>query len=380
LDPDPDKILKWRLILGQEADPDRSVPLERVQERIDTAMDALYGGDRQGGLGDSNPALHRWLGDIRKYFPVPIVQVLQRDALERLGIERMLLEPELLESFEPDISLVSALLALKNAIPAQTRETARAVVQKLVRQLEEQLRTPMEQNIRGALTRSVRTRRPKGKEIDWDRTIRANLKHYQPDLKTLVLENLVGQGRRSKFLKEVILLVDQSASMTPSIVYAGILGSVMASIRTLRTRFLAFDTEIADLSDLLEDPVELLFSAQLGGGTDIHKALSYAQSLVENPADTFMVVISDLYEGADTADTLKRYRQLVHSGAQVVNILALSDEGAPDYNRKLARQLGNMGVPGFACTPGQFPRLMGALLSGREIPAWMAEEGIIHKG
>ena len=376
----PDKIRKWRLILGPDADPEKAVPLEKGHALVDSALDVLYQSDRQGGLGDSSPKLHRWLGDIRKFFPTPMVQILQRDALERLGIERMLMEPELLDSLEPDISLVTALLSLKSAIPVKTRETARQVVQKLVRQLEEQLRTPMEQSIRGALTRSIRTRRPKGKEIDWDQTIRANLKHYQPEQQGLVLENLIGQGRRTRSLKELILLVDQSASMTHSMVYAGILGSVLASVNSLKTSFVAFDTQVADLSDLLDDPVELLFSTQLGGGTDIHHALGYAQQLISRPSETSLVVISDLYEGANVSDTLQRYHQLVYSGVRVINILALSDEGAPDYERKLAQELSNMGIPSFACTPEQFPRLMGAILSGREMEAWMAAEGVVPKG
>lgn len=375
-----DKIKKWRLILGQESDPERSVSLEKEQQHVDSALEALYQSERKGGLGDSSPKLHRWLGDIRKYFPTPMVQVLQRDAMERLGIQRMLLEPELLESLEPDISLVSALLGLKNAIPVQTRETARMVVQKLVRQLEEQLRTPLEQSVRGALTRSSRTRRPKGKEIDWDRTIRANLKHYQPEQKSLVLESLIGQGRKKRSVKELILLVDQSGSMISSIVYSGIIGSVLASINSLKTSFVVFDTQVADLSGLLDDPLELLFSTQLGGGTDINQALAYAQQLVTYPAETILVVISDLYEGGNVSDTLTRYRQLVHSGVRVLNILALSDEGAPDYDRKLARQLSNMGIPSFACTPEKFPGLMGALLSGREVEAWMEGEGVVPKG
>jgi Mg-chelatase subunit ChlD len=361
------QVQKWRLILGQEADPEQTTPLEGVQAAMDQALEALYQSDRQGGLGDSAPVLRNWLGDIRKYFPNPVVHILQRDAWERLGIQQMLAEPELLEALQPDVALVSALLSLKSAMPEQTRETARIVVQKLLRQLENELRVPLEQNVRGALSRSLRTRRPKGKEIDWHQTIRANLKHYQPDRKGIVLESLIGQGRRRRSLKELILLTDQSASMGPSMIYAGIIGSVLATISSLKTHFLVFDTQVADLSDLLEDPLELLFSAQMGGGTDIHNALTYAQKLVSQPKDTFIVVISDLYEGGNVNDTLQRYRELLHAGVRIVNILALSDEGAPDYDKKLAQQLRNMGVPSFACTPDQFPRLMGALLSGRDV-------------
>jgi Mg-chelatase subunit ChlD len=364
---DSDRIKKWRLILGQEADPEQSVPLEEAEAGMDSALEDLYQSERDGGLADSSPRLHRWLGDIRKYFPTPVVQILQRDAWEKLGIDKMLLEPELLESLEPSVELVSTLLALKSAIPAQTRETARMVVQKLVRQLEDQLRTPLEQQLRGALTRSIRTRRPKGKEIDWQRTIRANLKHYQPEQKNLVLETLIGQGRRNRTLKEIIILADQSASMSASIVYAGIIGSILASVRSLKTSFIAFDTQVANLTGQLEDPVELLFSTQLGGGTDIQKALAYAEKLITQPRDAFVIVISDLYEGANQVETLRRYRGLLRAGVRVINILALSDEGAPDYDRQLARQLSDMGAPSFACTPQQFPPLMAALLSGHQI-------------
>jgi Mg-chelatase subunit ChlD len=357
------QLQKWRLILGQEADPEQSAPLEAEQAAMDAALEALYGDEeRQGGLGDSAPALRNWLGDIRKYFPQPVVHILQRDAWERLGIQQMLAEPELLDALQPDISLVCTLLSLKNAIPDQTRATARIVVEKLVRQLENELRTPLEQHVRGALSRSLRTRNPKGKEIDWNQTIRANLKHYQPDRQSLILETLVGQGRRRRSLKELILLADQSASMGPSMVYAGIIGSVLAKTSSMKTHFLAFDTQVADLSDCLDDPVELLFSAQLGGGTDIANALTHAQKRISQPRDTILIVISDLYEGGDVDQTVQQYIQLLHAGVRIVNILALSDEGAPDYDKKLAQQLRNLGIPSFACTPGEFPRVMGQLL------------------
>jgi Mg-chelatase subunit ChlD len=299
--------------------------------------------------------------------------MMQKDAMERLNLQQLLLEPEMMEAVEPDIHLVTTLLSLNSIMPEETRATARQVVAKVVRELEQKLRRKTEQAIQGSLNRAARNnRRPRYQEMDWDRTIRINLKHYQPEYKTIVPERRIGFGRRQSMLRDIILCVDQSGSMGTSVVYSGLFGGVMASMRALRTQMIVFDTSVVDLTEQLSDPVDLLFSTQLGGGTDITRALTYCQSRISRPADTIMVLISDLYEGGDKKAMMERAQAIIASGVQLIVLLALSDQGTPSYDAANAKALTNLGAPTFACTPDLFPDLMAAAINRADLTQWAA--------
>ncbi len=370
-----DHLQKWRMILGRKADPENEISLGEQLAGMDATLEALYDSERQGGLGSSSPNVNRWLGDIRKYFPRSVVQLIQKDALERLDLKRMLMEPELLCMMEPDVSLVATLISLSKVMPEKTKETARQVVRQVVEDLRRRLENPLKQAIRGSLNRADRNRRPKLREIDWHRTIRANLKNYQPSLNTIIPEQMFGHGRRQHSLRHVVLLVDQSGSMAGSVVYAGIFGAILASLPSVKTHFVAFDTSVADLTDQLHDPVEMLFGVQLGGGTDINSALAYAERLVTAPAKTFLVLISDLFEGGNRDEMLRRTAQLKESGVQVVSLLALDDAGAPAYDHQMAARLAGMDIPAFACTPDKFPDLMEAAFKGQRFGRFISRDG-----
>lgn len=385
---------RWRLVLGG-AD-EGGVPLSGEDLAVDAALAAVYGDGGEavgggtdagpsggrvpglvGGLGASAPSVARWLGDIRTYFPTDVVRVLQADALDRLGLKQLLLEPELLEAVEPDVGLVGTLLALNRVMPERTRATARTVVRRLTDDLERRLARRTTAAVTGALDRSRRTRRPRHGAIDWDRTIRANLRHYLPDRKTVVPETLVGHGRgRQGVERDVVLAIDQSGSMAASLVHAAVLGSVLASVRTLRTSLVVFDTAVADLTPHLDDPVDLLFAAQLGGGTDIARAVAYCEGLVTRPDRTVLVLVSDLFEGGDRAAVVRRVGRLAATGVTVVVLLAIADGGAPSYDAEVAAALAGLGVPVFACTPDAFPELMAAAVDRRDLGRWADEHGL----
>lgn len=357
------RLQKWRLLLGKTADAQNEVPLPSGDGLnfcgMDDALDALYDGERKGGLGSSSPNVNRWLGDIRRYFPTSVVQVMQKDALERLGLNKLLLEPELLGALEADVSLVATLISLHKAIPDKTRETARSVVRKVANELQEKMRQPLTEAIIGGARRIAKKRRPRRpNDINWHATIRKNLKHYQHEYQTIIPEELVGSARQMHQMKHVILLIDQSGSMASSVVYASICGAVMASLPSLKTNMVVFDTSVVDLTEHLADPVEVLFGTQLGGGTDISKALTYAERLIESPSDCILLLVSDLYEGGNEGQMLAKIEMLVKKGVNVISLLALSDEGSPDYNKRMAAHLAKMDVPSFACTPDKFPNLM----------------------
>jgi Mg-chelatase subunit ChlD len=372
-------LRKWRLILGSDQNDGTGFALSGLDAQVDATLEALYDSDRKGGLGASSPNVARWLGDIRTFFPATVVQVMQQDALKRLNLTQMLFEKEMLENVEPDVHLVATLMTLSHVIPDKTKDTARQVVKKVVDELLRKLAAPTQQAIIGSLNRSARNRRPRHNEINWHATILKNLKHYQPDYKTIIPEIKIGYGRKRAGLKEVVLCLDQSGSMGSSVVYSGIFGSVMASIPAIKTKMVVFDTAVADLTEELTDPVELLFGVQLGGGTDINAALTYCKQIITRPLDTVLILITDLEEGGNEQEMRKRAVELVTAGVQVIVLLALNDQGAPSYDQANAQFLSNLGIPVFACTPDKFPDLMAAALSKQDIGLWAAKEDLVLK-
>jgi hypothetical protein len=366
-------LKRWRLILGGNEADGTGITLTPEEQRIDQSLEAVYDSDRRGGLGSSAPKVSRWLGDIREFFPQTVVQVIQRDAIKRLNITSLLTEKEMLETVVPDVHLVATLMSLSRVIPEKNKEMARQVVRKVVDELLRKLSAPTQQAVTGALNRSARRRNPRYNEIDWKTTITKNLKNYQPEYKTIIPEVRIGYGRKRKAMKDIILCLDQSGSMGTSVIYSGIFGSVLASIPAVNTRMVVFDTAVVDLTDDLQDPVDLLFGVQLGGGTDIARALTYCQGVITRPQDTVLVLVTDLYEGGDPREMRKKFVSLVNSGVQLIVLPALNDDGAPSYDKNHAEFLANIGVPTFACTPDKFPDLMAAALSKQDIGMWVSQ-------
>jgi Mg-chelatase subunit ChlD len=370
-----ERLRRWRLVLGGGDADGTGAGLAGDDVRIDTALAAVYdlapgerrprgpARGRQGGLGRSAPQVARWLGDIRRYFPREVVQVMQRDAIERLDLRQLLLEPELLGSVEPDLRLVALLVELNRLLPDESRATARQVVAQVLADLERRLADRTRAAVKGALARANRSRRPRPGDIDWLRTVHANLRHYQPELGTVIPERLVGFGRRQHSLaRDVIIAVDQSGSMADSVVYASLFGSVLAQLPALRTSLIAFDTAVTDLTPVLHDPVDVLFGVQLGGGTDIGRALAYCRQLTTRPAATLLVLISDLFEGGNTGVLLAEAAELARSGVTLLVLLALSDDGAPAHDHAVAAELVALGATVLACTPDRFPEVLATAL------------------
>lgn len=380
--PDGGRERRWRLAIG--ADDETSAALSSDDKRLSAALDALYGDGanaaadprkRRGGLGRSAPRVAQWMGDIRSFFPAQVVQIVQKDAFERLNLKQMLMEPEFLKAIEADVNLVADLVSLRSVMPAKTKDIARAIIADIVAKLMQRLEQKRVEAIRGALDRSRRTNRPRSRDIDWQRTISANLRHYQPEHKTIVPEKLVGfirKQRRLVDLDEVVLCVDQSGSMASSVIYASIFAAVMASLPVVRTKLVCFDTAIVDLTEELSDPVEVLFGVQLGGGTDINQAVAYCADRIERPTKSHLVLITDLFEGGNGQELLRRLAALVRSGVNVVVLLALTDQGRPGYDPAMAGSVAALGIPVFACTPDLFPDMMAAALRREDIGAWAA--------
>ena len=277
----------------------------------------------------------------------------------------MLQEPEFLAGFEADVHLVADLMSLGKTIPEKTKATARMVIQKVVDELMAKLAQKTTQAIRGAINKQVRTRRPRHGDIDWSRTIRANLQNYQPEYGTIVPDRLVGYARKTRRadLEDIILCVDQSGSMATSVVYSSIFAAVMASIPAVSTKFVVFDTAIVDLTEKLADPVDVLFGVQLGGGSDINRALAYVQDLVVRPSQTHLILITDLFEGGNAQEMLARAKEMVEAGINVIVLLALSDDGKPGFDQDIRRIFRQPGLPGVRVHTGPVSRDDGRVAS-----------------
>lgn len=377
-----DRTTRWRLILGKNADESmqggHGGGLPGALGQLDGALALVYenaagtggegGGKRGAGLGASSPKLARWLGDIRRFFPTDVVAVVQQDAIERKGLKQLLFEKELLAQVEPSIELAATLLEAKGLLPDETRETARMVVRQVVEQIRKRFEQSIRQSIRGALDRSRSTPFPSLSNFDARTTIRRNLRNWDAERGRLVVERPYFHARKHKqFEWQVIVCLDQSGSMAPSLVYGAVMASILASIPALKTHMVAFDTAVVDLTPVVEDPVEVLFGAQLGGGTDINRAVAYCSELITNPRKTLFILISDLCEGGNQHDLVQRVGELIQSSVKFVSLLALDDQGAPSFDHALAKTFRELGSPTFACSPGKLPELLEAAIRGDDL-------------
>ena len=385
-------LKRWRLILGLGNIDADNAALSEEEENMDAALGALYeyqhtgkfdygSAGSKGTGGKSTYNISRWLGDIRNYFPDQVVRVMQNDAMKNTDLQRKLIqEPELLEQTTPDIHLASMLLQLKKNLLEKTLNSARYVIRRIVDDLTERLQDKTRAAISGAINRSARNHRPKLHEMDWNATILKNLRHYQPEFKTVIPERKIGFGRKRKEkIRNIILCLDQSASMAESLVYSGIFANVLASMPTISTRLLVFDTQVTDLSDQLDNLVELLFGIQLGGGTNINKALQHCQSIISKPGETILVLISDLEEGDSVHEMRRRIMEIKDAGVQIISLLTLSDEGRPNFDHQNAQFMAHLEIPVFACTPDLFPEMMAAAINGHDIRLWAGYNGIFAR-
>ena len=360
---------RWRLVLGSYADRSLGGCLGD-DGRMDRALDHVYGAaysqrgirrgltpkSRKGGLGASQLTVPGWLSEMRALFPRSVYDVVQGHALSRFGMTEMLSDPKLLAELEPDANLLGALLAYKGradpAIAAKVREVARRVVDDLTRRL----RAELSRALSGARRPGATTGRGGVRDIAWAETIRRNLRNWDPERQVLVAERLRFHGRVRRHLPwTIVLCVDQSGSMASSVIYAAVMAAILGGLPAVSVRLVLFDTAVVDLSDRAGDPVEVLMSVQLGGGTDIGRAMAYCEARhVTQPARTILVLVSDFCEGAAPGPMLATVRRLAGARVTLLGLAALDDAARPDYDRAMAGQLADAGMHVAALTPEHF--------------------------
>ena len=352
---------RWRLILGEPASR-RTGGLQGEGARRDKVLEWLYGrepdlaerGVRKGGNEDSVLRTVDWLDEVHSLFPRETVERLERDAVERYEITDVVTDPEVLRRIEPNPALLRAVLRTKHLMNPAVLAMARKIVDAVVKRLVEKLKTEVRTAFSG-----TRSRRPSihrnSRGFDFRATIRANLHRYRPDERKLAIEHPKFVSRTKRHLErwQVILLVDQSGSMTNSVIHSAVTAACLWGLPGIRTHLVAFDTEVVDLTSDVTDPVELLMKVQLGGGTHIAKAVAYGAELVDHPRRSIVVLISDFYEGGSESHLVRAVKDLCEQGTHVLCLAALDDEANPDYDRALAQRLANVGAHVGAMTPGR---------------------------
>ena len=370
---DEQTLTRWRLVLGEPADA--CADLSDVDRARDAAIDWLYGTDpdrerrgvrRSGGRGRSTVDPVTWLDEITTLFPRETVERLQRDAIERFEIIDILTDPAALQRAEPSRALLRAVLRTKHLMNPDVLTAARRIVEQVVSELLERLRPELRASFHGT-TSPRRARTGRAADFDWRSTIARNLRHFDPATGVLPIQRPVFGERTTRHLQswQVVLLVDQSGSMVDSVIHAAVTAACMWSLPGVRPHLVAFDTAVVDLTDDVTDPVELLMRVQLGGGTDIARAVAHGATLVTEPRRSIVVLISDLYEGGSVYTLLRTVKDLVAQGTVVLVLPALDADAAPAYDRELAQRLVDLGAQVGAMTPSHLALFVAECLAGR---------------
>ena len=356
---------RWRLVLGEGSEEVFGGLSEEWQKR-DRALGYLYGreygasrnvrsGQRSGGLGESTLTIPEWINDVHSLFPQETVERIEKDALERYQLQELVTSPELLRRATPSMTLLKAVLHTKHLMNEEVLKEARRLVSAVVRQLLETLARPVEAPFYGVRNRQRRSRVKLARNFDAARTIKHNLKNYCPKTKKLVISEpwFFSRSRSQADKWSLFILVDQSGSMLDSVIHSAVTAAIFWGIKALKTRLILFDTNVVDVTDDCQDPVDTLLKVQLGGGTDIGSALSYAASLVENPRQTIVILISDFFEGGPVERMLGHVHALVESGVHLLGLAALDSKAKPTFDRDMARRMVNLGAHVGAMTPGE---------------------------
>jgi len=389
-----EQLVRWRLILGKAAQDSLAAmgpggcALSAEQLEMDEALAAIYGSDADEDIsreewegpkrmgahgaakGRSTPRVARWLDQIRNFFPKDIVVLIQKDAIERKGMKELLFEPEILAKVEPSLDLAAMVLTLKNLVPEKAKDAARDLVRRVVEELRKRLESQFAQAIRGALDRNRHSPFRSLANLDWPRTIRRNLKNYNAELKTLIPDQISFFSRQQRQNEwNVIIAMDQSGSMHSSLIYGGVMGAILASMPAVETHVVAFNhEEVVDLTEHCGDPVDLLFGVQLGGAEDYWMATSYCERFMHTPAKTLYILLADLHDTSPNENRfVKKMEFLLESGIKAVCLLAISDQGQPSHNERLAEKLAKLGMPCFGCTPERVPELLATVLKGNDL-------------
>ncbi len=371
-----DPLARWRLVLGEAAEGALGGSLSGRARAMDSALGWLYsreGGlaerdvrERQGGSGPSSLSVPEWINEVHSLFPKETIERLERDAVERYQLDEVVTRADVLERVEPNETLLRAVLRTKHLMNPEVLAVARRIVEKVIQELMEKLRKEVRRTFSGVLDRRRRSPLKSARNFDFRRTLRKNLERYSPEERRIVLERafFFSRTRRHTDRWQIILLVDQSGSMTSSVIHSAVTAACLWGLPGMKTHLVAFDTSVVDLTQDVTDPVELLMKVQLGGGTDIQQAVAYGAGLIEAPRRAIVVLITDFYEGGSPDLLVRRVKELCEGGTKVLGLAALDPDAVPDYDRGTAQRLAEVGAHVGAMTPGQLAAFIAEKVRG----------------
>ena len=367
-------VRRWRMVLGRYAQS--ALPRHPEDADLDGTLGYLYdreyterghrlsdsgaanrdGVGRGGGLDASALRAVDWLDGARRLFPASTIERLERDALTRYGLSDLLADPDAVDSIRTSPELGAALLRIKGTISPALADGLRMLIARIVTDILQRLRRPMTTALTGARQRHRRSPHASARNFDWRRTIAANLGHADPQTGRLLVEEVrfMSRQRRHNVAWDIIIVVDQSASMSSSLLHSAVMASILAALPGMSVRLILFDTSVVDVSHLVHDPVEILMTSQLGGGTDIANAVGYAAAQVTQPTRTVLALVSDFEEGGSVSSLVTRVRGLADSGVTMLGLASLTDDGAPWFDRTVADKLAAVGMRIAAMTPDRF--------------------------
>lgn len=370
---DRETLNKWRLILGKNSgghiDFSGRYSSEISYQSMEAALDYMYQmehGDgimREGGSSGSSPYLAEWISEIRRLFPKKTVEIIEKQAIEHFELTGLLTDKKILEKMEPNTDLLKTILQYKHLMQDEVLAEARRIVKKVVEELTEKIQTELKRSYLGKLDRTRSSNVKSIRNLDIKKTIRRNLKNYDKENDRIILKDVYFSSRIKRYNKStVIIAVDESGSMLDSVIYSAVMAGIFAKLPMLKTKLVIFDTEVVDLSSYADDPVEVLLGMQLGGGTDIAKALSYCESLAGTPNNTIYVIVTDLYEGGSVSELLRLSKDAVDSGSKMIYLTALDRDAEPAFDRTTGQKLADIGAFVGAMTPEQLGDYIGKMI------------------
>lgn len=363
-------------MLGRYAtQPLSSAQFQASDWKLDQALEYLYGREYEGrgltrpsgGSGSLDPSQLRaidWLNQSRKLFPKDVFERMQTQAIERYQLNDLLNDPSVLRSLDATPGLARALLGLRGRLSGQMRDAVREIIQKTVDDITRRLKSDFVNALVGRRNRQRRSEVKNAQNFDARATIQANLKNYDADRGQLVIRRPLFNTRVKRNLPwDVVLCVDQSGSMMDSVIYSAVIAGIMSALPAVRVKLVVFDTSVVDLTHLAHDPVEVLLTVQLGGGTDIGRAVRYCESLITNPCRTVFTLISDFEEGAMPGPLLAAVQRMAQARVKLLGLAALDESANPVFDRQMAQRLANQGMHVAALTPTHFAQWLAEVMN-----------------
>lgn len=374
---DASNLNKWRLILGKYSDNQigfkeeaSSLNYMDMDELLDYLYSREYGEEdgvrreRKGSLDPSNLTVPSWITKIREVFPKETVEILEKHALDKYELTELLTDKEVLEKLEPNKELLKNILQMKHLMKGEILETAKEIVKKVADDIRKKLESDVKKAIVGRVNKNKSSLIKSSRNIDYKRTIKANLKNFDTEENRLVVDKVYFNDRVKKYNPwNVIIAVDESGSMLDSVIHSAIMAGIFSKLPMLKTNLVIFDTEVVDLSGYIDDPVTTLMSVQLGGGTNITKALQYCETLIENPHKTMVILVTDLYEGYGYGNMYATAKSIIESGAKLIVLTALDMEATPIYDKNAAQKMASLGAEVGAMTPGGLSEWIAKIIS-----------------